>query len=232
MLLVERLQQAQDLVGGLAVEVAGGLVADQQLRVGHDRARDRHALLLAAGELARLVLGAVGQADHVERDADVLAPLRLAQFRQQQRQFDVAFGGEHRHQVVELEHEADIARAPFRQLPGRELVDAAAADQDLARGGLVEAADQVQQRGLAGARGPHQRHEVALGDVEREPLQHRHLLLAALVDLAHVAHLHHCLAHRSPRWPSGLDGMVLHTLLRLLSLLFRRRASTPPLRRP
>src|SRR5690606_12940675 len=49
-LAVELLQQAQDLLGGLAVQVAGGLVADQQGRVGDDRAGDRHPLLLAAGK--------------------------------------------------------------------------------------------------------------------------------------------------------------------------------------
>ena len=56
-------KQAQDLLGGGAVEVAGRLVADQQGRVGDQRAGDRDALLLAAGELVRLVLGPVGQAD-------------------------------------------------------------------------------------------------------------------------------------------------------------------------
>ena len=46
--LVERLQEVQDLVPGLAVEVARRLVAEQQRRVGDDRARDADALLLAA----------------------------------------------------------------------------------------------------------------------------------------------------------------------------------------
>ena len=55
-LAVELLQQAEDLLGGLAVEVAGRLVADQQRRIGDDRAGDGDALLLAAGQLARLVL--------------------------------------------------------------------------------------------------------------------------------------------------------------------------------
>ena len=36
-----------------AVEVAGRLVGQQHGRVGDDRARDRDALLLAAGELVR-----------------------------------------------------------------------------------------------------------------------------------------------------------------------------------
>ena len=54
-LVHERLQQVQDLVGALAVEVAGGLVAEQEGGVGHDGARDGHALLLPARQLARLV---------------------------------------------------------------------------------------------------------------------------------------------------------------------------------
>ena len=62
-LAVERLQQVEDLVAGLAVEVAGRLVAEQQRRVGDDGAGDADALLLAARELARVVVGAVGQAD-------------------------------------------------------------------------------------------------------------------------------------------------------------------------
>ena len=61
LLLVQRLQQVEDLIAGLAVEVAGRLVAQQQRRIGDDRARDADALLLTAGQLARLVLGAVAQ---------------------------------------------------------------------------------------------------------------------------------------------------------------------------
>ena len=53
---VERLQQVEDLVAGLAIEIAGRLVAEQQRRVGDDRARDADALFLAAGQLARVVL--------------------------------------------------------------------------------------------------------------------------------------------------------------------------------
>src|SRR4249919_3427312 len=59
---VEHLQQAQDFLGRMPVEVAGGFVADQQGRVGHDRARDGHALLLATGEFRRAMLAAILQA--------------------------------------------------------------------------------------------------------------------------------------------------------------------------
>src|SRR3546814_5896827 len=68
----------------------------------------------------------------------------------------------HRHQVVELEHEADVVAAPLRQLAGAHAVDARAVDLDLAAAGRVQAADQVEQGGLARTRGTHPRDEVAL----------------------------------------------------------------------
>src|SRR5439155_8034803 len=87
---VERTQQGEHLFGGISVEVAGGLVADQQRRVGDDREGNRHALLLPARQLARLVGGAVGQTYQLQRDGRALAPLGGREFGQQQRQLDVA----------------------------------------------------------------------------------------------------------------------------------------------
>ena len=61
-----RSEQLEHVGRGVRVEVAGRLVADDQLRVGGERARDRDALLLAAGELRRQVVGLVAEADQVE----------------------------------------------------------------------------------------------------------------------------------------------------------------------
>ena len=65
---VERLQQIEDLVAGLAIEIAGRLVAEQQRRVGDDRARNADALFLSARQLPRIVLRAFGEADDLQRD--------------------------------------------------------------------------------------------------------------------------------------------------------------------
>jgi hypothetical protein len=46
-------QQLHDVVGGDRVERAGGLVGEDQARPGDQRAGDRDALALPAGELAR-----------------------------------------------------------------------------------------------------------------------------------------------------------------------------------
>src|SRR5262249_9196297 len=82
---VEGLQQIEDLVAGLAIEVAGRLVAEQQRRVGDDRARDADTLFLAAGELARVVVHPFAETDRAQRYLDALAALRLRQLREQQR---------------------------------------------------------------------------------------------------------------------------------------------------
>ena len=73
---VELLQKSQHVLGRLTIQIAGGLVAHQKRRIGNDGAGDGHALLLAAGQLARLVRTALGQADQLQRDGRILAPLR------------------------------------------------------------------------------------------------------------------------------------------------------------
>src|SRR5262245_25340496 len=49
--LVEPVEQREDLLAGLAVEVAGRLVGEQHRGIAHQRTRDRDALLLSAREL-------------------------------------------------------------------------------------------------------------------------------------------------------------------------------------
>jgi len=54
--------------------------------------------------------------------------LAARQGRELQRQLDVLKRGEHRHQVVELEDEADIGRAPGREIGIGEARDVDAGD--------------------------------------------------------------------------------------------------------
>src|SRR6185503_8109595 len=63
-----------------------------------------------------------------------------------------------------------------------------------------EAADQIQQRRLAGARGPHQRQEVSLADLEIELVQHMHDLDAALVVFREAADADEHTLHRWFLW--------------------------------
>ena len=60
---LSELQRLHDLMRRSRIEIAGRLVGKQQARRVDERARDRHALLLAAGELAGRVALAVAQAE-------------------------------------------------------------------------------------------------------------------------------------------------------------------------
>ena len=57
--VVQLLEQFDDFLGGTAVERAGRLVGEDDMRVVDERARDRHALLLPARQLRRLVVFAM-----------------------------------------------------------------------------------------------------------------------------------------------------------------------------
>ena len=74
-LLVQALEDAHDLDARARVEVAGRLVGEQNRRLVDERARDRDALLLTAGELVRHVVIARAQAHRVEHRERALVPL-------------------------------------------------------------------------------------------------------------------------------------------------------------
>src|SRR5271157_1659095 len=64
---VETLEHRHHLHAGARVKVAGGFVGEHQHRIVDNRAGDRHVLLLAAGELVRVMVRAVLKADRIER---------------------------------------------------------------------------------------------------------------------------------------------------------------------
>ena len=56
-LAIQLLQQAENFIGRGAVQITGGLIAQQDRGIGDDGAGDADALLLAARHFARLVAG-------------------------------------------------------------------------------------------------------------------------------------------------------------------------------
>ena len=107
-------EELEDLAAGLRVEVAGRLVGEDDGRLRDQRARDRDALLLAAGELGGPVLPPVLQPDRLDQLLEPRSVGLLAGDRQ--REDDVLLGGEHRQQVEELEDEADVLAPELRQV--------------------------------------------------------------------------------------------------------------------
>src|SRR5688572_223366 len=83
------LEQVQDVLAARGVEVAGGLVGQDQVGLAGQGAGDGDPLHLPARELGRLVLHAVGEADLLEELLDSRAPRGRRQATEEQRQLNV-----------------------------------------------------------------------------------------------------------------------------------------------
>jgi hypothetical protein len=90
---------------------------------------------------------------------------------QQRGQLDVFDGGELVHQVEGLEDEADRAAAQASECLLAELVDAPPREPHLAGRRALQAAEQVQQGGLAAAAWPHHGQRLAGGDLQLDPVE-------------------------------------------------------------
>jgi hypothetical protein len=111
-LAVERIaEQRHDFLAGVAVEVAGRLVGEDQARLVDQRPGDRDALLLAAGNAVGQRFGILAEADLVEHDARARLPRCLVHAGIDQRQGDIVLQAHARQQVEALEDEADGAVA-------------------------------------------------------------------------------------------------------------------------
>ena len=101
-------------------------------------------------------------------------------------QDDVLIHVQHRHQVVVLEHKADLPPpedGQFLIAHGREFF---AVHRDGAAGGAVQPAQHVEQGGLAGAGGAHHRHEFALFHGQIDPVQGPDLRIAGAIYLPQI----------------------------------------------
>jgi hypothetical protein len=128
------------------------------------------------------VVQALGEPDAIE---GLLRPHRT--LRDVRHERHVLARREARDQVVELEDEAHVLSPEARALglsAGGEVV-VAEADRSARR--HVEAAEDVEQGGLAAARGTEQHHELAAQQVDVHVAQRVHLDLAHAVDLAELA---------------------------------------------
>jgi len=162
--LLQRADEESHLVAQLGVEVGERLVEQQQPRLDHQRAREGHALLLAAGELARVALAQARELHHREHGIDPALHLRGGDLAHLQAEAEVLADVHVREERVVLEHHADVP--PL----GGQHGDVGAVEGDGATGRELEPGDAAQGRGLAAAGGAEQRDELALGDVEVDAL--------------------------------------------------------------
>ena len=122
-LLAEPHQHVLDLGHDDGRQSFGRLVHDQETRIGHQRARDRQHLLLAAGELGAAIVLALGQAR--EGVVDALDGPRAAPHACDHAQ--VLVDGERAPQPPPLRHVADAEAGDLRRLQRQQILAAHAA---------------------------------------------------------------------------------------------------------
>jgi hypothetical protein len=179
-------QKRQHLLRGLRVEVAGGLVGEQEQRPVHEGARDRDALHLAARKLARIGAGSSGEPHRGEHLEDARPRLRGGHAVERKGQGDVLRDREMGQQVERLEHEADARPAQQRARSVIERRDVPAFEDDAAAVRGIEPRDQVEKRGLADSGLADDGDVFAVPDFERDAAQ-QFARPRAAVGLAQIA---------------------------------------------
>ena len=183
--------EVEHVAGGASVEVAGRLVGEHARRLGDQRARQRHALALTAGQLTRAMRGALGEPDALEQRPRPGAG-RLRRFAPDvQRHGDVLERAELGQEMMELVDETERAVAHASALRLAQLRHRRAVDEHLAGAWRIEAAEQMQQRALARPRRADHGDALTGRYAEIDPHQHRHVERSAVIGLGQCPALEH-----------------------------------------
>ena len=109
MYLVDGLEQLHDVHAELGVDVAGGLVRNDELGPVRQRAGHRHALLLAAGKFVRQAVHLILQADEGQRERHAVLDGLGRDIGHAHGESHVLVDGHCRDQAEILEHHAHLA---------------------------------------------------------------------------------------------------------------------------
>ncbi|MCY1541809.1 hypothetical protein D9M68_775120 [compost metagenome] len=184
------LHDVEHFADHLRVERRGRFVEQHHLGVHAQRAGDGHALLLAAGQPRRVLVGLLGDADLGQQRARLGLALGLAALAHDLLcQTEVLQHGHVRKQVEMLEHHADFAAVGVDV--GLRVGEVEAVDAHRAGVEFLEAVEAAQEGRLAGAgRADHHQHLAA-----RHPgghVVHRaHFVAAGVEDFYQVTDFNH-----------------------------------------
>ena len=141
------------------------LVHDQAIRIGHQRAADRQHLLLAARQRLGALVAALVQAREQRVDALQIPAVAVGVALGDQQVF---LDAERRKYAAALRHQPHAAAHGLERGFLRDLV---ALEHDLAAARRIEADDRIHQRGLADAVAAEQAEDLALLELQRQPLE-------------------------------------------------------------
>ena len=169
------------------VQIGKRLVEEAEARAAHQRAPQRHALLLAPRELSGAPPEELEDAERARDLAHARAHLLARNPSRLEREREIPLDGEVGVEGVVLEHEAHAAPADGN------VVEALTVQEEAPRAGLIESRNDPQQRGLAAARRAEQREHAPGTGHERDVVERPRAVGEDLRQLGHPQ-----LAHRYP----------------------------------
>src|SRR6266576_1503928 len=186
---VQRPQQVHHRLAVTGVEIPRWLVGEQDRRVTHDRAGDRDSLLLAPGELHRVMLRAMHHADPLERLLHAFGALPARHAAIGERQLHILGDGEVADQIEGLEHETDPPVADSGALGRRQVGHRLVLEQVAPVARRIEQTEDGEERRLAAPGGTIDRDVLAFADLEVHVRQRVRLDLVGEEDLADTLQL-------------------------------------------
>ena len=164
-----RENEVDDRRAGFAVEIAGRLVRREDQRIGRERPRERHPLLLAPRKLGGVVGEPVGEAHGGKLG---LGPRESVGFSGQLQRNCHIFKRRHgRDQLERLKHDPYVFATKTRYRIFRERPEVASVDSDGAPVGTLESGEDHEQRRLARAGGAQETDRLALGYAQADAFE-------------------------------------------------------------
>ena len=200
------LQKVHDLLRRLGVESARGLVGEDDLGIVDDGAGDGDALHLSAGHLVGFLFELGAQPHALERVDGELPLFLVGDTGYGQREFDVLEHVQVGDKVVGLENEAYRTVAVGVPIAGTEFLGGLIVDDEVAVGVLIQAADDVEQRGLAAAGRPQNGDEFALAEIEVDAFHGVHDGVRHAIVLDDVDEFKHAVDLTADGCPSAPPG--------------------------
>src|SRR5215212_12075979 len=159
-------QGVDDICRGSAVQVARRFIRKQNLCGIGQRTCDAYALLLPTGELVRQVLGFLFQTDQRKQFGGAGAAFVWQSTIQQHRKLYVLAGGQDGKKIMSLKDKSQLLTAQGSQLFLVVVPQVVVIEQHLTRSRLIQATQQIQQRGLAATARPHDGNKLSFFDVD------------------------------------------------------------------
>ena len=182
-LLIEHFKEAQHFFTGFEIQIAGRLIRQENDRIIDQGPGNGDALLLPAGKLRRLMIQTVAQAHLNKQFPGKPIPFLARNFAGiiRQRHDHIVQGAGARQQIKGLEDKAKFLVTQVSQGVGGQDGDILTIQPEFSGGGTVEASQDIQESGFAGAGGAHKGDKFSLMDFKGDVFEDRHLNLAQMI---------------------------------------------------